>query len=107
MISWIQLILAGLCEIVWAMGLKFSGGFTKPLATTITIIFMIASFYFLALATRVLPISVAYTIWVGIGALGAFIGGVTILGEKVSLLQCIYFIIIMIGILGLKITSIK
>lgn len=107
MLSWFFLIVAGLCEIVWALGLKYSNGLTKPFATVITVIFMVLSIYLLALAVKQIPISISYTIWVGIGAMGAFLGGIFLFNEKVSMLQVIFFATIMIGIIGLKVTSIK
>ena len=101
MLSWFFLIIAGLCEIVWALGLKYSNGLTKPFITVVTIIFMVLSVYLLALAVKQIPISISYTIWVGIGAMGAFIGGIFLFDEKVTMLQ------IMVGIIGLKVTSTK
>lgn len=107
MISWIVLVIAGICEVVWALGLKFSNGLTKPFEATVTILFMILSLYLLAVAARNIPISIAYTVWVGIGAVGAFLGGIAFFNEKVSLVQIVFFVVIVIGIIGLKITSIK
>jgi len=101
------LIAAGICEVIWAFGLKYSNGLTKPLVSVVTIIFMGLSFYLLALAVKHIPLSIAYTIWVGIGAMGAFIGGVFLFGEKVTVLQTLFFLFIMIGIIGLKLSSIK
>ncbi len=107
MLSWIFLITAGICEIVWALGLKYSNGLTKPFITVVTIIFMALSVYLLALAVKHIPLSISYTIWVGIGAMGAFIGGIFLFNEKVNILQIVFFITIMVGIIGLKVTSTK
>lgn len=107
MLSWVFLIAAGLCEIVWALGLKYSNGLTKPFITIVTIVFMALSVYLLALAVKQIPLSISYTIWVGIGAMGAFLGGIFLFNEKVNTLQMIFFLAIMIGIIGLKMTSTK
>jgi len=107
MMSWIFLVLAGICEIVWALALKYSHGFTKPVESIITLVFMLVSIYLLAIAAKEIPISIAYTVWVGIGALGAFLGGIFLLSEKVSFLQVCFFLLIVVGLIGLKLTSIK
>lgn len=104
---WIYLIAAGVSEVVWALGLKYTDGFTKLKPSVITVTFMIVSFYCLAYATRAIPISIAYTIWVGIGAVGAFIGGIYLFDEKVNYGQLLFFVIVIIGIIGLKFSSIR
>ncbi len=106
-LSWIYLILAGLCEIVWALALKYSHGFSKPVSSIVTLVFMLVSIYLLALAAKQIPISIAYTVWVGIGALGAFLGGIFLLSEKVSFVQVCFFLLIVIGLIGLKLTALK
>lgn len=106
-LSWILLILAGLCEVVWALALKYSHGFTRPVSSIVTLVFMLVSIYLLAIAARHIQISIAYTAWVGIGALGAFLGGIFLLSEKVSFLQVCFFLLIIAGLIGLKLTSIK
>ena len=103
--SWFLLLLAGLFEVVWAMGLKYSHGLTKPLPAAITIIFMILSVYLLAVATRQIPIGIAYTVWVGIGAIGAFIGSIVLFDMRASFLQILFFSLILIGLIGLKLAS--
>lgn len=105
--SWLILILAGLCEVVWALGLKISGGLTKPFESAVTIVFMILSIYLLAVAARQIPISISYTVWAGIGAIGTFLGAVIFLGEKVNIYQTIFFVMVVIGIIGLKFSSFK
>ena len=85
--SWLYLLLAGLLEIVWAFAMKQSQGFTRPGATAITIVAMLASFGFLAAAMRTLPLGTAYAIWTGIGAVGAFALGILVLGEAASPLR--------------------
>ena len=85
--SWLYLLLAGLLEIVWAFAMKQSQGFTRPGATTITLIAMLASFGFLAAAMRTLPLGTAYAIWTGIGAVGTFALGILVVGEAASPLR--------------------
>lgn len=103
--SWLYLIIAGVFEVVWAAGLKYSNGFTRLYPSLITVIGMIISFYFLSLATKTLPIGTAYAIWTGIGALGSIIVGIILFKEPFSLLRVLFLLLILIGILGLKLTS--
>lgn len=103
--AWPILLLAGLLEIVWAIGLKYSAGFTRPLASTITIAAMIASMYLLAQATRSLPIGVAYGVWTGIGAVGAAIFGILLLGESADVKKLLCIALIVTGIAGLKLLT--
>lgn len=103
--SWIYLFIAGLFEIVWAIGLKYTQGFTRPLPSVITVAGMIVSFYFLALATKVLPIGTAYAIWTGIGAVGAVTLGIILFKEPFDLLRVIFLLFIVTGIIGLKVIS--
>lgn len=103
--SWIYLFIAGLFEIVWAIGLKYTQGFTRPLPSVITVAGMIVSFYFLALATKVLPIGTAYAIWTGIGAVGAVTLGIILFKEPFDLLRMIFLLFIVTGIIGLKVVS--
>ena len=81
---WLALLAAGVLEIVWAFAMKQSAGFTRPLPTLLTLLAMIGSFGLLSLAMRTLPLGTAYTIWTGVGAVGAFIDGVAVLGESVT-----------------------
>lgn len=103
--SWIYLFIAGLFEIVWAIGLKYTQGFTRPLPSVITVAGMVVSFYFLALATKVLPIGTAYAIWTGIGAVGAVTLGIILFKEPFDLLRIIFLLFIVTGIIGLKVVS--
>ena len=107
MYSWLILIAAGLCEVVWALGLKISGRLTKPIESAFTVLFMILSLYLLAVAARQILISIAYTVWANVGAVGTFLGGVLLLGEEVSFQQTLFLVMIVVGILGLKSSSIK
>lgn len=103
--SWIYLFIAGLFEIVWAIGLKYTQGFTRPLPTAVTVAGMIVSFYFLSLATKILPIGTAYAVWTGIGAVGAIILGVILFKEPIDLGRVIFMLFIVVGIIGLRAVS--
>ncbi len=103
--AWILLIVAGLLEVVWAIGMKQSQGFTKLWPSVWTIIAMLASFGLLAIAMRSLPLGVSYTIWVGIGAVGSVIAGALIFGERMNMIQYACVAMVGLGILGLKLTS--
>lgn len=103
--AWLYLVIAGIFEVVWAISLKFSNGFTRLVPSVITIAGMIVSFYFLAIATKTLPIGTAYAAWTGIGAVGAIIVGTLFLNEPISLTRILFMILILAGVLGLKFTS--
>jgi len=103
--AWIILTLAGLLEVCWAIGLKYTQGFTKPLPSIFTLICLSLSMYLLAKATEVLPIGTAYAIWVGIGALGASIVGILFLNESASLARISFLILLLVSIVGLKLTA--
>lgn len=100
--AWIFLLAAGLLEVVWAFTMKQSDGFTKLAPTAVTIIAMIASFALLAVAMRTLPLSVAYPIWTGIGAVGAFVVGAVVLGEPASLVRLCALAMIVGGLILMK-----
>lgn len=102
---WIFLFVAGLFEISWAIGLKFSHGFTQIIPSILTVAGMIASFYFLALALRNLPLGTAYAIWTGIGTIGTVILGIIIFKEPVSAVRLLCIALIVCGITGLKLLS--
>lgn len=104
--AWIYLLLAGLLEIAWAYGLKASDGFSKPLASTLTVIGMIASFWLLALAMRTLPLGTSYAVWTGIGTVGAFILGIVMFGEHATALRVTSAGLIVAGIIGLKLSAV-
>ena len=99
------LIVAGLLETVWAIGLKYSHGFTRPAPTAITVVAMVLSMYLLALAARSIPVGTAYAVWTGIGALGAAALGIILFGEPRTLARILSLLLIIAGIAGLKLTS--
>lgn len=103
--AWLILFLAGLLEIVWAIGLKYTAGFTKPWPSVITLAAMIASFVLLGQALRTLPLGIAYSVWVGIGVVGTVIFGAWLFGESLSVLKVASILLILLGIIGLKLTS--
>ncbi|EGQ9439912.1 multidrug efflux SMR transporter [Vibrio cholerae] len=103
--AWLVLFLAGICEIAWAIGLKYSEGFSKPLASVATLSALVISFVLLGIALRTLPLGVAYGIWVGIGAVGTAVMGILLFGEAVSLFKLMSLALIVIGIAGLKLAS--
>lgn len=103
--AWIILFFAGLLEVVWAVGLKYTHGFTRLTPSIVTIVAMIASFVLLANTMKTLPVGTAYAVWTGIGAVGASITGIILLGESVNLFRIISLCLIIIGIIGLKVSS--
>lgn len=102
---WLWLALASVCEVAWAIGLKYSDGLTRPAASAFTIAGMLASFWFLALATRELPIGTAYAIWTGFGAVATALLGMWLFHEPRSLGRLASIALIIIGIVGLKLAD--
>ena len=96
---------AGFFEIFWAVGLKLSQGFTKIVPSIFTVIGMLASFYFLSLALKKLPLSIAYAVWTGIGTVGTFLFGAIYFGESINLAKIICVAMIIFGIIGLRILN--
>ena len=101
-LPWIYLLIAGLLEIGWTMGLKYSAGFTRPLASALTILAMILSMGLLGLAVRDLPIGTAYAVWTGIGTVGAVVLGIVLFAEPATALRLLFVAMIIGGIIGLK-----
>ena len=99
--SWIYLFIAGIFEIVWAVALQYADGFYSA----VTIIGMVASVYFLAVAMRTIPLGTAYAIWTGIGCIGAFIAGILLFGEAFTVSRTVFASLIAIGIIGLKFSA--
>lgn len=104
-LPWIFLTIAGILEVCWAMGLKFSQGFTKPIPTVFTAVTLIFSMYFLAKAAETLPLGTAYAVWVGIGAVGTVILGIIVLKEPVTIARLVFVTMLITSIIGLKITA--
>ena len=103
--AWALLFLAGLFEIGWAIGLKYTDGFTRVWPTTWTVLAMIVSVVLLALAVRTLPIGTAYAVWTGIGAAGTVVLGIVLFGEPANVLRLLFVAMIVGGIVGLKLTT--
>lgn len=104
-VSWFLLIIAGLLEIGWAIGLKYTEGFTRLVPSALTIAAFSASMYLLALASRALPIGTAYAVWVGIGAFGAGVLGMVLFKEPVTFLRIFFLALLMVSIVGLKLSA--
>ncbi|NLG73558.1 MAG: quaternary ammonium compound efflux SMR transporter SugE [Chloroflexi bacterium] len=103
--AWIILFIAGIFETVWAMGLKYSEGFTKLVPSLITVVAMGLSVFLLSQALKTLPVGTAYAVWTGIGAVGAVILGIMLLGEPRSLPRLFFTALIIAGIIGLRFTG--
>ncbi|MCY1272626.1 Quaternary ammonium compound-resistance protein SugE [compost metagenome] len=102
--SWIILFFAGLFEVGWAVGLKYTDGFSKPLPTALTALAMIISLGLLGLAMKELPLGTAYAIWTGVGAVGTVIAGVILFGESMALVRLLSVALIVGGLIGLKLS---
>ena len=103
--AWFYLLIAGVSEVVWATFMKESHSFTKLTPSIVTVVFMVVSFYFLALAMRSLPLGTAYTIWTGIGAVGAFIVGVIVFHGQLTLMRVLAALLIVSGLVLMKVSS--
>lgn len=99
---WLIVLIAGLLETAWALGLKYSDGFTRPLPSALTIAGALASFWLLSVAMKSLPVGTAYAVWVGIGALGTAIAAVYLFDEPVNTLRVAGVLLILAGIIALK-----
>ncbi|AUY11651.1 MULTISPECIES: quaternary ammonium compound efflux SMR transporter SugE [Aeromonas] len=100
--SWLLLLLAGLFEVAWAIGLKYTDGFSRPFPTLLTLIAMAVSVLLLAIAVKQLPLGTAYAVWTGIGAVGTVLMGIWLFNEPATLARVLCLLLIIIGILGLK-----
>ena len=103
--AWVYLLIAGILEVLWAFTMKQSHGFTRLVPSAITIVAMIASFGLLSFSMRTLPLGTAYTIWTGIGAVGAFLVGIFVLGEQVSAMRIAAAVLIVSGLVLMKLSS--
>lgn len=102
---WLILVLAGLFEIGWAIGLKYSEGFTRTVPTLVTTGSMIASLWLLGIAMKSLPVGTAYTVWVGVGAVGTVILGIVLFGDSAHAARLVSIGLIIAGVIGLKLTT--
>ncbi|ACJ00322.1 quaternary ammonium compound efflux SMR transporter SugE [Rhodospirillum centenum] len=103
--AWLVLFVAGILEIGWAIGLKYSEGFTRPLPTAVTLVVALASFFLLSVAMRSLPVGTAYAVWTGIGAVGTALLGIVLFGEPATAARLACIALIVAGIVGLKVFS--
>jgi quaternary ammonium compound-resistance protein SugE len=103
--AWLWLLIAGLLETGWAIGLKYTDGFTKFWPSALTIAGIVVSMFLLSVAARTLPIGTAYPVWVGIGAAGAVILGIFVLGEPASAARLFFLTLLLVAIVGLKMTG--
>lgn len=103
--AWIILVIAGLLEVGWAIGLKYTEGFTKPVPSVLTAASMVASVWLLGVAMKSLPVGTAYGVWVGVGAVGTVILGIVLFGEPANAMRLISVGLIVAGIAGLKLSA--
>ncbi|MAY38555.1 MULTISPECIES: DMT family transporter [Spongiibacter] len=103
--NWLLLLVAGCFEIAWAIGLKYTEGFTRPWPTLLTVSAMIISIALLGLTMRTLPVGTAYAVWVGIGAAGTVLFSAVLFAEPVDLMKGASLVLIMLGVLGLKLSA--
>ena len=103
--SWIILFFAGLFEVGWAVGLKYTDGFTRPLPTVLTVGAMVISLGLLGLAMKELPLGTAYAIWTGVGAVGTVIAGIILFGGSMALVRLVSVALIVCGLIGLKVSA--
>jgi quaternary ammonium compound-resistance protein SugE len=103
--AWVYLAIAGMFEIGWAIGLKYSDGFSKPVPSLLTVVAMGFSLWLLAIAMRTIPVGTAYAVWTGIGAVGVAVLGMVLFGESREFLRIACLFLIITGILGLKLFS--
>jgi len=103
--AWILLLIAGLLEVVWAYTMKLSVGFTRPAATAVTFVAMLASFALLSISMKTLPLGTVYTVWTGIGAVGAFAAGIVMLGEPLTATRVLAAALIVSGMILMKLSA--
>ncbi len=102
---WFILFLAGLCEVAWAVGLKYTDGYTRPVPTAITVVFMVLSVVLLGIAVKSLPLGTSYAVWTGIGAIGTVVLGIVLFDESASWPRLLCVGLILAGIVGLKLVT--
>jgi quaternary ammonium compound-resistance protein SugE len=104
-VAWLILIVAGLLEVVWSVGLKYTHGFARLVPSAITVVALIASVVLLERAARVIPVGTAYAVWVGIGVVGVAIAGVVLFAEPMPPLRILFTTMLIVSIIGLKLTA--
>ena len=105
--AWLYLVVAGLLETGWAIGLKYTDGFTKPVPSILTSLAIAASMFLLAVAARTIPIGTAYAVWVGIGAVGAVILGIVLFDEPRDVSRLFFVALLVVSLVGLKLTTVS
>jgi quaternary ammonium compound-resistance protein SugE len=105
MVAWIVLIAAGIFEVIWAIGVKYSHGLTEIVPATVTLIGMIASMALLSIAVKTIPVGTAYAVWIGIGTVGTALMGIILFKESTSAARLVFILLILIGIIGLHLTG--
>ena len=103
--AWLILVVAGLLEVAWSLGLVYTRGFSRPLPSALTLAAIVASMLLLARVVRTLPIGTAYAVWVGIGAVGAAIGGVILFDEPMPPVRAVFLGLLVVSLVGLKLTA--
>jgi len=103
--SWVTLVIAGFFEIFWAIGLKYTDGFSKLIPSLFTIFAMLISIWLLSISLKTLPLGTAYAVWVGIGTVGTVIAGIILFNDSVNIIRIISILLIILGIIGLKFTT--
>lgn len=103
--AWIILVIAGAFECAWAIGLKYTDGFSRPLPTTLTLLSMVISVWLLSISMKTIPVGTAYAVWTGIGAVGVAILGMLLFGESREVARLLFLLLIIAGIVGLKLVS--
>ena len=103
--AWVYLTVAGLFEIGWAIGLKYSHGFSRPVPSLLTVAAMVMSVWLLSIAMKSIPVGTAYAVWTGIGAIGVAVLGMVLFGESREIARLVCLFLIIVGILGLKLVS--
>lgn len=103
--AWVYLLIAGIFEVVWAVGMKYTENFTRMTPSVITIVGMVLSVYFLNKAMNILPVGTAYAIWTGIGAIGTVVAGIILFNEPRDWIRMFFLAMILVGIIGLKTSS--
>jgi quaternary ammonium compound-resistance protein SugE len=104
-VAWVVLFVAGVLEVVWAYAMKLSDGFARPVPSAVTVVAMLLSFGLLAYAMKSLPLGTSYTVWTGIGAVGAFVVGIVVLGEAVTAMRLLAAALIVAGIVLMKVST--